>query len=462
MKNKKTAIICSLLVTACFIPGIAGASALNANADPVPALQISDEPYSPTSSAKSDASAVKTIDDPFVPPAALLPPAPATSPSPAPAASLPEAKSADASDTPALQISDEPYVPAAAKTATASKSDTSTATNAKTLQAWVDSEPRKIPVKSVTAQASTAATTKPVESIAWSPAIKAAPAADTPAISEKPLASRTPAPAQDEHYKQTLQTMQQQIDQLARDNAALQNQVKTASTVKAMAVPVNGVESDDFFHVKGARNVTIPATQMSALPPIEAQEAKVPADVQKQLDNLKAQNAALQAKVRALDGRSSYAASTTALDDISPASGDTPDDIALPKHSGKKFASLGDIDTEESYLESRKASGLDSDAEPKPPSGKEFAKLLSRYKQSEQENARLGEMVKSSKDQCDTDKKQLESMLFDPKIADEQQRDYVSDLEKQLTDAQATNAEQKRRYELQLRLLKSKLGKRVD
>jgi hypothetical protein len=332
------------------------------------------------------------------------------------------------------------------------KSDKS-AENAKALQSWVDAdEPRKIPVKSATAQ-SAPASAKTAEAIAWSPA----PAADIP---EKPQIATAPAPAQDEHYKQALQAMQQQIDQLAKDNATLQTQLKTPATVKAAAVPVNSVESSDFFHVKASRNVTIPATEIAALPPIEAQESKIPSDVQKQLDNLKAQNSALQAKVRVLDGRSSGAASATALEDISPASGDAPDGVALTKHD-KKFASLGDIDKEESYLEARRASGLD-DVEPGAPTGKDFAKLLGRYKQSEDENVRLGAMVKSSKDQCDTEKKQLENMLFDPKVADEQQRDYVADLEKQLTDAQATNAEQKRHYELQIRLLKAKQGKRLD
>ncbi len=465
MKNKKTAIICSLLVTACLIPGIAGASALNAQADPTPALQISDQPYTPASPAKSDASAIKTVDDPFVPPPASFPPAKVTAPAPAPAAQLPEIKSADASQVPALQISDEPYAPAAwtaapqkpGVAAPSPKKSDSSVENAKALQSWVDAdEPRKIPVKSATAQPPAPAAAKTAETIAWSPA----PAPVVAAKPEKTTAVVPPAPAQDEHYKQALLTMQQQIDQLAKDNAKLQSQLKTTSTVKVAAVPVGSVESSDFFHVKASRNVTIPATEIAALPPIEAQEAKIPADVQKQLDNLKAQNSALQAKVRALDGRGSIAGSATALEDISPASGDAPDGVALTKHD-KKFASLGDIDKEESYLEARRESGLD-DLEPGAPTGKDFAKLLGRYKQSEEENTRLGEMVKSSKDQCDTEKKQLEGMLFDPKIADEQQRDYVSDLEKQLTDAQATNAEQKRHYELQIRLLKAKLGKRVD
>lgn len=462
MKNKKTAIICSLLFTACFLPGMANASALNANADPVPALQISDEPYTPPAANTGSPSQAVGEDSLVPPPASFAPAAPATTPAPAPTSQLPEIRSADASQTPALQISDEPYVQASSRLSIESQRATPTA-NAKTLQAWVDNnEPRKVAVKSATAQPPAPVVTKAPETVAWSPA-STAPAVVIPATPQKTsVASATP-PAHEEHYKQAVATLQQQVDKLAQDNAALQDKLKASNSAKPTPIPVAS-GSEDFFQVKASRNVTIPVSELAALPPIEATEPKIPADVQKQLDNLKAQNTALQAKVRALDSRksSSYAPSASSLDDISPASGDTPDEIALPKRGGKKFASLGDIDTEESYLEARRAGGLASDVEPGAPNGKDFAKLLSRYRQSEAENAKLGEMVKSSKDQCDVEKQQLEAMLFDPKIAEEQQRDYVADLEKQLSDAQAANTEQKRHYELQIRLLKKKVGKHPD
>jgi polyhydroxyalkanoate synthesis regulator phasin len=56
----------------------------------------------------------------------------------------------------------------------------------------------------------------------------------------------------------------------------------------------------------------------------------------------------------------------------------------------------------------------------------------------------------------------MEKMLFDPEISDEQQRAYISDLEHQLGESQQDLAEQKRMYDLQIRLLKNKIVKRSD
>ena len=97
-----------------------------------------------------------------------------------------------------------------------------------------------------------------------------------------------------------------------------------------------------------------------------------------------------------------------------------------------------------------------------PVQGGELGKLKKRYEMSEAENAKLGDMVKVVKDQCDQEKGQMQKMLFDPQIADEQQRAYISDLEHQLGESQQALAEQKRLYDLQIRLLKSRLTKHSD
>jgi septal ring factor EnvC (AmiA/AmiB activator) len=92
----------------------------------------------------------------------------------------------------------------------------------------------------------------------------------------------------------------------------------------------------------------------------------------------------------------------------------------------------------------------------------ELGKLKKRYEMSEAQNAKLGDMVKVVKDQCEQEKGQMQKMLFDPQIADEQQRAYISDLEHQLGESQQALAEQKRLYDLQIRLLKSRLVKHSD
>jgi hypothetical protein len=209
---------------------------------------------------------------------------------------------------------------------------------------------------------------------------------------------------------QVLKTMQDQIDTLARGNLDLQEKLKNASTrPEPVIATVSG-----------------------------------PAVRQKEMDGhvVTTQKSYMRADFRSNSNEARQAAA------IAPASGTPQQDVTpLPEESLVSARTVKPvIAAKPTFAEEETES---------PGFTVEIEKLKNRYRQSEAENAKLGDMVKVVKDQCEQEKNQMQSMLFDPQIADEQQRAYISDLEQQLGEAQAALAEQKRSYELKLRLIKN-------
>lgn len=82
-----------------------------------------------------------------------------------------------------------------------------------------------------------------------------------------------------------------------------------------------------------------------------------------------------------------------------------------------------------------------------------------RYNEAELQIARLGRQLQSSKSQCDMEKSELKTMLFDPKLTDQQQLAKLSSLEEDLDRTKTDLIVQKRTYEERIKLLEEQLNK---
>ncbi len=78
-----------------------------------------------------------------------------------------------------------------------------------------------------------------------------------------------------------------------------------------------------------------------------------------------------------------------------------------------------------------------------------------KFNEAERQNKRLGQQLQKERAQCSLEKRELESMLFDPQVTEQAQLAKLSVLEGELKDAKRELEAQRLRYEERIRLLES-------
>ncbi len=81
-----------------------------------------------------------------------------------------------------------------------------------------------------------------------------------------------------------------------------------------------------------------------------------------------------------------------------------------------------------------------------------------RYNEAERQIMRLGRQLQTQRAQCQSEKQGLESMLFDPKLTNEQQIAKLSSLEAELDQTKAELYRKQRQYEERIKILEEQLN----
>ncbi|MBK6896329.1 MAG: hypothetical protein IPH06_07040 [Alphaproteobacteria bacterium] len=80
-----------------------------------------------------------------------------------------------------------------------------------------------------------------------------------------------------------------------------------------------------------------------------------------------------------------------------------------------------------------------------------------RYNEAERQIKRLGRQLQAARQQCTTEKQELETMLFDPQVTEQSQLAKLSAMEQELASAQSELQGIQRKYEERIRLLEAQL-----
>ena len=80
-----------------------------------------------------------------------------------------------------------------------------------------------------------------------------------------------------------------------------------------------------------------------------------------------------------------------------------------------------------------------------------------RYNEAERQIKRLGRQLQAARQQCTSEKQELETMLFDPKVTEQSQLAKLSAMEQELASAQSELQGIQRKYEERIRLLEAQL-----
>lgn len=81
-----------------------------------------------------------------------------------------------------------------------------------------------------------------------------------------------------------------------------------------------------------------------------------------------------------------------------------------------------------------------------------------RFEEAERQALRVGRQLKSERARCDLEKKELETLLFDPQLTNKTQLAKLASLETDLEESKAEILRQKRRYDERVRLLEEQLS----
>ncbi len=85
-----------------------------------------------------------------------------------------------------------------------------------------------------------------------------------------------------------------------------------------------------------------------------------------------------------------------------------------------------------------------------------------RYNEAERQIMRLGRQLQTFKQQCEYEKQELKTMLFDPKVTEQQQIAKLSSLEEELSRTKSELEMTRRRYEERIRILQDQLESAGD
>lgn len=81
-----------------------------------------------------------------------------------------------------------------------------------------------------------------------------------------------------------------------------------------------------------------------------------------------------------------------------------------------------------------------------------------RYNEAERQLKRLGRQLQAARQQCTSEKQELETMLFDPQVTEQQQLAKLSAMEEELAKAKSELQNAQRRYEERIRILEGQLA----
>ena len=86
-------------------------------------------------------------------------------------------------------------------------------------------------------------------------------------------------------------------------------------------------------------------------------------------------------------------------------------------------------------------------------------KSTKRYHEAKRQIDRLGQELRKERAQCSAEKKELETMLFDPQLTEQSQLAKLAQMEDQLKKAERDLVEQRQVYEGRIQLLQDKIGR---
>ncbi|MGH1378675.1 MAG: hypothetical protein ACRBB3_07615 [Alphaproteobacteria bacterium] len=172
-------------------------------------------------------------------------------------------------------------------------------------------------------------------------------------------------------------------------------------------------------------------------------------------------NAAKEADIQAIKV-SSIEAPEINIQNIEPASGVANEEYLILRNKVSEMeARIGTLLNKNKLLdEELKSTLLDAKSEQRSVSSDNWnlERATLKFNESERQALRLGRQLQTQKAQCQKEKSELESMLFDPKLTNQQQLASLAALENDLDTAKSTFYRQQRQYEERIRLLEQQLN----
>lgn len=296
-------------------------------------------------------------------------------------------------------------------------------------------------------------------------------AAAAPVVPAPELAKIAPA-AENDNSDAEISALQKRLDQMAVENAALKQKapandaaaIETQKQLAAAAVAKKSLEDSSAAEISALqKRLDQIAAENTALKQKAPANEAAAAETQKQLAAASADKKALEDKIKALEEKQAKAAK--------------PEDVAKTDARNKeleiKNAQLEDslrnaqvrigetaVNTEAAAL--RKIADLEVKLDAAKTDNSTLAKQLEslkvqqedgrlsvvagdwnleqatkRFNEAEREIQRLGKQLEQERMSCNREKAEIEQMLFDPAVADQKQIQKLSQLEKDLDEANA-------------------------
>lgn len=201
------------------------------------------------------------------------------------------------------------------------------------------------------------------------------------------------------------------------------------------------------------KSVTIPAYKMTK------QSASMEADLTGAGLPPEATEPAAGEDFAASDSMDSMATASAALE---PSSGIAGEDFIQMRDKIRDLeAEVSRLSTENQTLDNELKSNLkDSEEERLSVSSDNWnlERATMRYNEAERQLKRLGRQLQAARQQCTSEKQELETMLFDPQVTEQQQLAKLSVMEEELAKAKIELQNAQRRYEERIRILEGQLA----
>jgi len=267
------------------------------------------------------------------------------------------------------------------------------------------------------------------------------------------------------------------------DSAALPppSQDDLASSAEPSPAPSPSAPKGEIIHFKGERvlpktkaeasaaqpdpikpepqkvSVTIPAYKMTKqTAKMEADFTAIPADASAPADD------ASSADDASFEQASFADEAPEAPSAIEPSSGAAGEDFIQMRDKIRELEQeVGRLSKENNLLDTElKTSLKDAEDERLSVSSDNWnlERATMRYNEAERQIKRLGRQLQAARQQCTSEKQELETMLFDPQVTEQSQLAKLSALEQDLAQAKAELQTSQRRYEERIRLLEGQLG----
>ncbi len=150
------------------------------------------------------------------------------------------------------------------------------------------------------------------------------------------------------------------------------------------------------------------------------------------------------------------------ISDYEPASGNTNEDFVIMRNKISNLEKqLETLMSKNKMLDEELRSALqDSQKESLSVSSQNWnlEKATMKFNEAERQILRLGRQLQTTRAECEQDKQNLESMLFDPKLTNQSQLTKLSSLEADLDETKSELYRQQRQYEERIKLLEQRLN----